>query len=151
MNATAAKIIATFGFIGYCPVAPGTLASAAGVGLAFLLRDQPAFYVLAAVLVTVLGLLSAGVVEKIEGRKDPGCIVIDEVAGMMISLFALPLSWPVMLVGFFLFRAFDMFKIYPANRLEDMGGSVGIMSDDIAAGVYTNIVLQVALRLAGWM
>ena len=77
--------------------------------------------------------------------------MIDEVAGMMVSLFMLPLSWPVMLVGFFLFRAFDMFKIFPANKFEDMGGASGIMMDDIMAGIYTNIVLQVAVRVVGIM
>lgn len=151
MNCSLARIIATFGFIGHFPVAPGTMASVAGVALAFMLRNDPVFFVVVMIGVTVLGLLSAGVVEKAEGKKDPGCVVIDEVAGMMLSLFLLPLSWPVMVVGFFLFRAFDMFKIYPANKLEDMGGSFGIMADDIAAGIYTNIILQIALRLAGWM
>lgn len=151
MEQRLARFIATFGYIGHFPVAPGSMASAAGVGLAYVLRDQAGWYLLAAFFITVIGFCSAGVVEKAEGKKDPGCVVIDEVSGMMISLFALPLSWPVMLVGFFLFRAFDMFKIYPANRLEDLGGSVGIMSDDIAAGIYANITLQVALRLAGWM
>lgn len=127
------------------------MASAAGVGLAFILREHAVIYFLAGFLVTAAGFLSAGIVEKEEGKKDPGCIVIDEVSGMMITLFSIPLSIPVMLVGFFLFRAFDMFKIYPANKLEDMGGSFGIMSDDIMAGLYANITLQVALRCAGWM
>ena len=151
MNSLLARIIATFGFIGHCPVAPGSAASLAGLGLAFVLRNEPVYYVIVTVVVTILGLMTAGIVEKAEGKKDPGCIVIDEVSGMMITLFSLPLSWPVLVSGFFLFRAFDMFKIYPANRLEDMGGSVGVMADDIAAGIYANITLQVALRLAGWM
>ncbi|MBF0387466.1 MAG: phosphatidylglycerophosphatase A [Candidatus Omnitrophica bacterium] len=151
MGKVMARFIATFGYVGHCPLAPGSLASAVGVGLAFVLRGNTFYYVLALVLVTIAGFLAAGIVEKEEGKKDPGCVVIDEVSGMMISLFALPLSWPVMLTGFFLFRAFDMFKIYPANKLEDMGGSFGIMSDDIAAGIYANITLQIALRLAGWM
>ncbi len=151
MDQKLARFFATFGYIGHFPMAPGSIASAAGVGLAFALRDHAVIYVLVAFFVTAIGFCSAGIVEKAEGKKDPGCVVIDEVSGMMISLFGLPLSWPVMLVGFFLFRAFDMFKIYPANKLEDMGGSFGIMSDDIAAGLYANLTLQVALRLAGWM
>jgi len=151
MNPLLARIIATFGFIGFFPVGPGSAASLAGLGMAYALREQPVFYVLIVAAVTVLGLMSAGIVEKAEGKKDPGCIVIDEVAGMLIALFGLPLSWPVLITGFFLFRAFDMFKIYPANRLEAMGGSVGIMADDIAAGIYANITLQIALRLANWM
>ena len=151
MNPFLARVIGTFGYVGHFPVAPGTAASAIGVGLAFLLRDMPVIYVVVAVVLTGIGIIAAGIVEKQEGKKDPGCVVIDEVAGMMVALFGIPLSWPAMLVGFFLFRAFDMFKIYPANKLEDMGGGFGIMADDIAAGIYANVTLQVALRLAGWM
>lgn len=151
MNPGLARVIGTFGYAGHFPIAPGTLASAVGVGLAFALRDLPLFYVLVMIGITLVGFVAAGQVEKMEGKKDPGCVVIDEVSGMMISLLGIPLSWPVIIVGFFLFRAFDMFKIYPANKLEDMGGGFGIMADDIAAGIYTNIVLQLALRWAGWM
>ncbi len=93
--------------------------------------------------------MASGQVEKLIGKKDPGCIVIDEAAGIMISVLFIPMTWPIMLTGFFLFRAFDMFKIYPANKFEDMGGAYGIMMDDVMAGVYTNIVLQVAVRVLG--
>ena len=151
MNPLLARIIGTVGYVGHFPVAPGTLASAVGVGLAFSLRNYSLWYVLVTAVITVVGIVAAGIVEKQEGKKDPGCVVIDEVAGMMVSLFGIPLSWPAMLVGFFLFRAFDMFKIYPANKLEAMGGGFGIVADDIAAGIYANLTLQIALRLAGWM
>lgn len=151
MNPLIARFIGTFGYVGLLPVAPGTAASAVGVALAFALRHNVPAYVVAAAAITAVGFVAGGIVEKQEGKKDPGCVVIDEVSGMMISLFGIPLSWPVMIVGFFLFRAFDMFKIYPANRLEAMGGGLGIMADDIAAGIYTNITLQIALRLAGWL
>ena len=60
----------------------------------------------------------------------------------------MPISWSVIVIGFFLFRAFDMFKIWPANKFEDMGGAAGIMLDDLMAGLYTNIVLQIAVRWA---
>jgi len=73
--------------------------------------------------------------------------VIDEVAGVMIAFFLLPQTWAVMWTAFFVFRAFDMFKIYPGNKLEGVKGSGGIMLDDIMAGIYTNIVMHVALRL----
>ncbi len=82
-------------------------------------------------------------------KKDPPCIVIDEVAGSLIAFFMLPMNWPVFWSTFFVFRAFDMFKIYPANILEKRSGSVGIMMDDIVAGIYTNLIMQIAIRLAG--
>ena len=87
--------------------------------------------------------------EALLGQTDPGCIVIDEVAGIMLALFLLPMTPVVIIVTFFLFRAFDMFKIYPVNKFEQLEGSTGVMMDDIIAGIYTNIVMQFAIRGAG--
>ena len=144
-----ARCCATFFYIGDFPVAPGSVASAAALLIAFLLHRWLFLYIVVGVLVTAVGFMTSGRVEKLIGRKDPGCIVIDEVSGMMISFLFLPMTWPVMLTGFFLFRAFDMFKIFPANKFEDMGGARGIMLDDVMAGIYTNIVLQVAVKVIG--
>ena len=144
------KSIATVFGIGYLPVAPGTWATIAGVALAYFLgRNLPAFTVLLFVLL-ILGIMASGILEKQLGQKDPGIVVIDEVVGVMIALWGLPLIWPVMICGFFLFRAFDMFKIYPINKLEAQPGGWGIMLDDCMAGVYTNIILRIALRCAGF-
>ncbi|MBF0571287.1 MAG: phosphatidylglycerophosphatase A [Candidatus Omnitrophica bacterium] len=144
------KIIATVGGIGYLPLAPGTWATAAGVAIAYFLGDNlPVFSILLLVLL-ILGIMASGVVEKLLGQRDPGIVVIDEVVGVMIALWGLPLIWSVMICGFFLFRAFDMFKIYPVNKLEAQSGGWGIMLDDCMAGVYTNIILRIALRCAGF-
>ncbi|MBF0123639.1 MAG: phosphatidylglycerophosphatase A [Candidatus Omnitrophica bacterium] len=148
MSSRLAIFLATFFYVGKCPVAPGTLGTLAGLLIAVALHSWPAAYVGVMILVTVLGFLACGPAEKALGKKDPGCIVIDEVAGIMVALFLLPLSWPVIVIGFFLFRAFDMFKIWPANRFENMGGAAGIMLDDLMAGIYTNIVLLIAIRWA---
>ena len=144
-----ASFCSTFFHIGDFPVAPGSAASAAALVIAFWVHPWPVLYIAVGLLFTVIGFLTAGQVETLIGKKDPGCIVIDEAAGIMISFLFLPMTWPVMLTGFFLFRAFDMFKIYPANKFEAMGGAKGIMLDDIMAGVYTNIVLQIAVRVIG--
>jgi phosphatidylglycerophosphatase A len=149
LNDRVARFCATFFHIGDLPLAPGSAASAVALVLAFLVHPWPILYIALGVLVTIVGFMTAGQVETLIGKKDPGCIVIDEVAGIMISFLFLPMTWPVMLTGFFLFRAFDMFKIYPANKFEAMGGAHGIMLDDIMAGVYTNIVLQIAVRVVG--
>ncbi|MBI4309657.1 MAG: phosphatidylglycerophosphatase A [Candidatus Omnitrophica bacterium] len=143
-----AKIIATFFGTGYFPAAPGTAATAAGAALAFLLKDGLVYYAAAAVIFS-LGTMASGIVEKDLKQKDPGIVVIDEVAGVLIAFMGIPMSWPVVICGFFLFRAFDMFKIYPINRLEALPGGWGIMLDDVMAGLYTNIVLSIALRWAG--
>jgi len=91
------------------------------------------------------GIWASGKMEKLAGKKDPSCVVIDEVAGILIAFFLLPAQWPVIITAFFVFRAFDMFKIYPINRFEKLPGSWGIMMDDVVAGLYTNIVVHVAL------
>ncbi len=149
MNDRLARFCATFSHIGDLPVAPGSAASAAALLVAFLAAPWPWLYIAVGVLFTVVGFLTSGRVEKLIGKKDPGSIVIDEAAGIMISFLFLPMTVPVMWAGFFLFRAFDMFKIFPANKFEDMGGAAGIMLDDIMAGIYTNIVLQIAVKIIG--
>ncbi|VAX36380.1 Phosphatidylglycerophosphatase A [hydrothermal vent metagenome] len=143
------KLSSTFFNIGYSPFAPGTAASAAGALIAILLQNHPLLYIVLFIVITRIGFLVSGKMEELEGKKDPGCVVIDEISGIMISFFLIPITWPTVVITFFLFRAFDMFKIYPANKLEDMGGARGIMMDDIMAGVYTNIVMQIAVRWAG--
>ena len=143
------KTAGTFFGVGYFPVAPGTAATAVGIGLAYLLKDNFGFYIGATLVLFLVGIIAADLIEKKLNTKDPGIIVIDEVVGIMISLAALPFSWPVAICGFFLFRAFDMFKIYPINKLEQLPGGFGVMLDDCLAGVYTNIILIIALKWSG--
>lgn len=85
--------------------------------------------------------------EKLLNKKDPGCIVIDEVMGMLIALSFLPPEPKIIILAFFMFRILDTLKPYPAGRLQNMHGAVGVMGDDLVAGLYANIVLQVILRL----
>ena len=144
------KSIATVLGVGYCPVAPGTAATAVGVAIAYGLGNNLPVYTIVLLVLLVLGVITTGIVEKQLNQKDPGFLVIDEVVGVLIALWGLPLIWPVMICGFFLFRALDMFKIYPINKLEAQPGGWGIMLDDCLAGVYTNIILRIALRCAGF-
>ncbi len=143
------KLVSTFFYIGCLPRAPGSAATVLGVMIAYGLRNHLVFYVSVFLVITVLGFWAAGRMEKIVGERDPSCVVIDEVTGIGIAFFMLPFSWSVVWTAFFLFRAFDMFKIYPANKLEPLPGGSGIMLDDIVAGIYTNITMQIALRLVG--
>jgi phosphatidylglycerophosphatase A len=143
------RAIATVCGIGYLPVAPGTWATLAGTAMAYFLGNNLAFYTILLLVLLVLGIMTTGIVERQSNQKDPGFACIDEVVGILIALWGLPLIWPVMISGFFLFRAFDMFKIYPINKLEAQPGGWGIMLDDCMAGVYTNIILRIALRCAG--
>lgn len=143
------KMLSTFFYIGKLPFAPGTAASLAGAFLAVVFQQAWAVYILVFVAVTIAGFRVSGRMEELMGEKDPGCIVIDEVSGILISFFFLPVNWATFWTAFFLFRAFDMFKIYPANKFEAQGGGKGIMMDDIVAGIYTFVIMQIAVRLVG--
>jgi phosphatidylglycerophosphatase A len=116
------------------------------VGLAFIPFTTLSLIV-ATVAVTAVGLWASGRVERMVGRKDPGVIVIDEVAGMMVSVLFLPRTWPVLLTAFFLFRLFDVWKPFPARQSQVITGGVGVMVDDLIAGAYALAVVAAA-RLA---
>ena len=116
------------------------------VGLAFIPFTTFSLIV-ATAAVTAVGLWASGRVERMVGRKDPGVIVIDEVAGMMVSVLFLPRTWPVLLTAFFLFRLFDVWKPFPARQSQVITGGVGVMIDDLIAGAYALAVVAAA-RLA---
>lgn len=148
----AALAIATFG-VGYLPLIPGTFGSMVGVAIFLLLRVWPVQVLFIAVIV-VLGVWAASRTERLLGLKDPGKVVVDEVAGQMISL--LPLSfladgpWFVwVIVSFNLFRLFDIFKPYPAHRFEALPGGFGIMADDLVAGLYGAIGTAIVITVFG--
>jgi phosphatidylglycerophosphatase A len=135
-------LIATFFGLGYAWPGPGTYASAITVLLwATAARAVPAPWLLpvgiaAAVLITLAGIPVSTAVARESGRKDPGFVVIDEVSGQMIALLGVPLNWKYLLVSFILFRSFDIVKPFPLRRLEKLPDGVGIMMDDVGAGLY---------------
>lgn len=149
MNDSLIRMLSTFFYIGRWPAGPGTAASLAGAFLAVIFQNNWFLYIVLFIAVTVTGFKVCDRMEEIEEKKDPGCIVIDEVSGILIAFFALPLNWATFWTAFFLFRAFDMFKIYPVGKFEKLGGAKGIMMDDIMAGIYTFVIMQIAVRLAG--
>jgi phosphatidylglycerophosphatase A len=108
--------------------------------------------VVALVAVTLVGLWAGSRVERVLGRKDPGVIVIDEVAGMLLSVIGLPPSIPVLVIAFLLFRLFDIWKPFPARESQALTGGMGVMVDDLIAGLYTLILMKGALTLfPGWL
>ena len=145
-----ALLLCTFGGVGYFPIAPGTAGSVAGLAVFLLLRH---FGVGAAVesaiivLLAVAGGWSGTIAERHFGTTDPGAGVIDEVAGMLLTLYLLPATWPLAVIGFFLFRVLDVVKPLPARRLEALPGGWGMMADDLMVAVYGNLALRVALAL----
>jgi phosphatidylglycerophosphatase A len=143
----AALAIATVCGVGYAPVAPGTFGSAAGLLLWWWLPGSMVVQVVAIVAIFIVGSWSGSVAEQHFGRTDPGQVVIDEVMGMLITLFLNPVGWTGALAGFFLFRIFDIIKPYPANKLEQLHGGIGVMADDGMAAIYANLVLRLGLHL----
>jgi phosphatidylglycerophosphatase A len=139
-----AVFVATSGYVGYFPLAPGTAGSAAGLALYALLRGYaPAWSEIVAILVLlVAGVWAASVAEHHFARKDPGPVVVDEVMGMLVTLAFMPLNATGALVGFLVFRVFDVIKPWPAGRLEALPRGLGVMADDLAAGVYANFVTR---------
>lgn len=149
-----AVFLASFGYVGYFPIAPGTAGSLGGVALFALIRwiGTPAVELGAIVAVFAVGVWAAHGTEIALGRKDPGIVVIDEVLGMLITLALLPVSiWGVVL-GFLIFRLLDVIKPYPAAQLEHIHGGMGIMADDAVAGVYSYILLRLCMWLVpSWL
>jgi phosphatidylglycerophosphatase A len=169
-----ALAIATCG-VGYIPLAPGTWGSAVGVGLylslrwlllgfvhrvgprhtLILLNPQIQFIaveLIAITLVTLVGIWAASRVERLEGKKDPSKVVIDEVAGQLIALLPVPYlagpAWNLwILTGFLLFRAFDIIKPYPVRELEKLPAGLGIVVDDLGAGAYAALLLSILMAL----
>ena len=139
--------IATVFGVGYAPVAPGTFGSAAGLLLWWLLPASPVVQGVTIVALFIAGSWSGNIAEHHFGRTDPGQVVIDEVMGMLITLFLNPVGWIGAFAGFLLFRVFDVIKPYPANRLEQLHGGVGVMADDGMAAIYANLVLRLGLHL----
>jgi phosphatidylglycerophosphatase A len=145
-----ALVIATAFGAGYSPIAPGTAGSAVALLILWLVPFSRTGLVVFFVAVTLVGTWAAHVVEAAMADKDPGVIVIDEVAGMTLSVLVLPLTVSVLLAGFVLFRLFDVVKPFPANRLQALHGGVGVMIDDLVAGLYALVVLIALRSLVGW-
>jgi phosphatidylglycerophosphatase A len=131
-------------------VAPGTVASAVTAVALWLLNPSLPALAASLIVVTGLGTWAADEAERALGGKDPGVIVVDEVAGMMLAVLAVPLTPAVLLVGFLLFRVFDVLKPFPANVAQRLRGGLGVMVDDLIAGLYALALVVVAMAL-GWL
>lgn len=147
--------IATCGYLGYVPVAPGTFGSAAGLVVFAAVRwsGSPALELAVIILLFAVGVWSANAAERHFGGVDPAPVILDEVVGMLVTLAFLPVNITGAVVGFLLFRLFDVVKPWPANRLEAVHGGLGVMADDAMAGVYGNVAMRllVVALPAGWL
>jgi phosphatidylglycerophosphatase A len=135
--------------VGYVPLAPGTFGSAVGLLLWWALPASVTVQGTVIVMLFAVGSWSGSIAERHFGRTDPGQVVIDEVMGMLITLFLIPVGWKGAFAGFLIFRVADVIKPYPANRLESLHGGVGVMADDAMAALYANLVLRGGIWLSG--
>jgi phosphatidylglycerophosphatase A len=142
-------LIATWFGCGYSPHAPGTAGSLAGILIAWLLISQAGLSALwlipLAIVLTPLGIWAASATARDLGREDPGLVVVDEVLGQWLTAAAIvhP-TWQSYVLAFALFRIFDITKPWPIRKLEDLDGGLGIVADDLLAGVYGAVLMFVA-------
>lgn len=147
-----AALIATAGGIGLLPLMPGTWGSLAALPCAWAITALAgrAGLAAAALLVFAIGISAAGVVARVSGSKDPGVIVVDEVAAQFLALVAAPLDWRAYLAAFLLFRIFDITKPWPVRAIERrITGGAGIMLDDVAAALYVILLLLIGEGVFG--
>lgn len=147
MREGAAKLIATFFYVGLIPVAPGTFGTLAAIPLFWIISGVPIYiYLLITVVVIGVSVWAAAETEKIYGRRDPGQIVADEVAGYLVTMILIPPTATYIVVGFFLFRILDILKPPPVRRLEKLPRGWGIVIDDVGAGVYACVLMHLIIR-----
>jgi len=154
-RASLGLFVATCGYLGYVPIAPGTFGSAAGLVVLAAVRwtGSPLLELAAIALIFAVGVWSGNLAEKHFGGVDPAPVVLDEVLGMLITLALIPVNITGAIVGFLLFRLLDVIKPWPANRMEALPGGLGVMADDAMAAVYGNIVMRLLVVAvpAGWL
>lgn len=143
--------LATGFFIGTVPVAPGTFGSIVGLPIVFLLSRLDLLLSISFILLFIffaVGIASAA--EKILNQQDPAKIVIDEMAGLMVTFTGLPFNLTTAIAGFIIFRAFDILKPFPIRALErKLAGGTGVVFDDVLAGIYANLILRLAFYITG--
>lgn len=138
------KVIASVFYIGYIPFAPGTFGSLAAFVFVLIIKPDSFWLVTIIIICFIAGVISSHIAEKELGQKDSSKIVIDEFAGYLVSIAFLPLTFNYLISAFFLFRFFDILKPIPIRNIErHFHGGLGVMLDDIAAGIFANIILQV--------
>mgnify|MGYP001153929259 CR=1 FL=1 len=142
------KIIATVFFIGYFPFAPGTVASVFAMAVLWLFKLSDRVVLFMLIVFFILGVLASEKIEKKLEKKDPSCIVIDEFTGYLTAVAFFTLNWQVLVAGFILFRFFDILKPPPIRQIErKLRGGLGIMIDDMIAGLMANLSLRILLML----
>jgi len=133
---------------GYCPFAPGTAGTIVGIPVYLVFSTFPwPVLLLSVTALSFLAVYVSGEAERMFGERDPSAVVIDEIAGLQVALFLVPPSLFSVAAGFVLFRFFDVVKPFPVRACERLPGGWGIVADDLAAGLYSVLILQALIRV----
>jgi phosphatidylglycerophosphatase A len=153
LKAKTVLFLATGGYAGHVRFAPGTFGSVEGLFFCYLLSLIPLPVAVCGIIAFILfSIWVSGEAEKLVGKKDPGCVIIDEVAGMMVTMAGVSFTPFTAVVGFILFRGFDIMKPPPIRTIQDrFSAGAGIVLDDVAAGIAANMLLRLILRIAGYL
>lgn len=148
MIAAILKNLATLGPVGYVPVAPGTFGTLVAAISFLMLKPSPVVHIVLIIFVTIVGIIASKTAEILLNEKDSGHIVIDEFAGYAVSILFVPATASFTVAAFLLFRFFDILKPPPIRLIEKVfPGGVGVVADDLAAGIYANVLLQIWIHL----
>ena len=148
MKKTIARWIGTCGPSGEIPIAPGSFGSLVAIPFILFTANHITLFCFTLIVLVFLGIWSSGITAEELGQQDPGNVVIDEVCGMMISFLFVSINWKVIIAGFIGFRFFDIVKPFPIRMFERFPSGFGIVLDDLAAGLYTNLLLHLLIRYA---
>lgn len=147
------EFLATGFYLGKSPKAPGTVGTLLGIPLSYvLLQLPPPLFMMSAFAFVLFSVFIAHWYEQIKGVHDLGEVVIDEVAGYLVTMAFLPITWMSFVAAFLLFRLFDIWKPYPISVLDErVKGGLGVVVDDIAAGMIANMILQIVVHKTAWL
>ncbi len=141
-----AVFLATGFYSGYFPIAPGTIGTVVAIPIYLALRFGGDLAVgIGFAVMTIVAIVSSSAAEEHFGKKDPSAVVIDEIAGMLLTMLFIPFSWKALLAGFLLFRVSDILKPFPGRRCEKLPGGWGIVLDDLVAALYANIAVRLLI------
>jgi len=146
-NKSFSVTLATCFGLGYFPFMPGTVGAFVGAGIYALTASNLITHTITLLLFVIVGLFVSDKAERIMRTTDPKPVIIDDLTGMLVAFYMIPNTPTCLIIAFILFRVFDIFKPFPIGRIEKMHGGKGIMLDDIVAGLYANIVVQILARL----
>jgi phosphatidylglycerophosphatase A len=141
------KLIGTSLYTGYIPIGPGTFSSLLAIPLIVLLSKNTNIYLFVTIIVSIIGIISATHLGKAWKKKDDQRITIDEFAGMMVTLLFIKTTWWILIIGFILFRFFDIIKPLFIRSVERAPGGYGVMLDDIVSGIFANLCLRLILLI----